>query len=74
MELVPAGMRGSASGWLGFTAGAGALVASIVAGQLWEHVGAWSVFALGAGGALLAALGFLLWKLPRGTQSAATTA
>ncbi|MCB1186859.1 MFS transporter [bacterium] len=69
MELVPAEMKGTASGMLGFTAGAGALVASIVAGLLWEGPGPWLVFAYGAVGALLAAIGFMLWKPAAGVAS-----
>lgn len=61
IDLVPAHCKATATGWLGLVGGLGALCASIVAGLLWDSVGNRSVFALGACGALLAALGFLLW-------------
>jgi MFS family permease len=61
IDLVPAGAKATASGWLGMVTGFGALIASTTAGVLWDSVGPWAVFALGAGGALCAALA-LCWR------------
>jgi len=56
IDLVPASFKATATGWLGLVTGMGALVASSAAGVLWDNVGNWTVFALGAGGAILAAV------------------
>lgn len=56
IDLVPPSFKATATGLLGMVVGIGALVASSAAGVLWDHVGSWTVFALGAGGATLAAV------------------
>lgn len=68
IDLVPPGMKATASGWLSMVAGGGALIASVTAGVLWDHIAPWTVFALGAGGALLAAM-LLAWTKPRRADS-----
>jgi MFS family permease len=55
IDLVPKTAKATATGWLGFVTGVGALLASCVAGLLWAHVAPWSVFAYGAAGALVTA-------------------
>ena len=47
-DLAPPQLRASGIGWYGATVGATGLVASIAAGQLWDHVGHAAVFAVGA--------------------------
>ncbi len=54
--LVPRESRGRALGILGTVTGLASLAASVVAGQLWSHVGSWAAFAFGAAGALLGGL------------------
>lgn len=56
IDLVPASAKATATGWLGLVTGLGALVASGTSGVLWDHVGPWMVFALGACGAIAAAV------------------
>jgi MFS family permease len=53
VDLVPAGLRGTAVGVLGTVSGVATLVASSVAGVLWSVVGPWAAFAFGAVGALI---------------------
>jgi len=55
-DFVPAHLRASGIGWYSTTIGLLGLVASIVAGQLWDHVGHAAVFAYGA---VFAAVGSL---------------
>jgi MFS family permease len=55
IDLVPAEAKATATGWLGFVTGIGALLASSIAGVLWTRIGPWSVFAFGAAGALFTA-------------------
>jgi MFS family permease len=54
-DLAPEEHRASALGLYGILTGIAALVASLVAGQLWDSVGEWAPFALGATGALASA-------------------
>jgi MFS family permease len=54
-DLAPAASRGTVLGVYQLVVGLGTLVASIVAGWLWDRVGAPAPFWYGAGGALLAA-------------------
>lgn len=56
-DLVPAERRGAAFGWYNLAIGLGALPASLLFGAIWEHWSAATAFDLGAGLALLAALG-----------------
>jgi MFS family permease len=62
-DLAPGGSRATALGVYGTLTGLAALVASLVAGVLWDSVGEWTPFALGAAGALLAAA-LLVTTLP----------
>jgi len=62
VDLVPSGIRASAIGLLGTLTGIATLIASSVAGLLWQVVAPWAAFAYGALGALLGSL--LLWRLP----------
>lgn len=62
VDLVPAEARATALGWHGMLVGLGAVASSIVAGQLWDHVGVAAPFALGAAAALGGAL--LLLRVP----------
>jgi MFS family permease len=66
IDLVPVSAKATASGWLGMVTGIGALIASCTAGVLWDHVGTWAVFALGAGGALCAAMALMVLASPHG--------
>jgi MFS family permease len=60
-SFVPDGLRASGIGWYNATVGALQLVASLVAGELWDHVGHAAVFYYGAA---FAAVGTLaLWLL-----------
>jgi MFS family permease len=51
-DLTPEPLRASGIGWYGAAVGFSGLVASIVAGQLWDHAGHAAVFLLGAAFAL----------------------
>lgn len=68
-DLVPSEARGSAYGLYNAALGLAALPASVLAGLLWQGIGAWpgfgpsAPFLFGAGMALLAAV--LLLRLPR---------
>lgn len=55
-DIAPAERRASAIGLHGMITGLGTLVASVLAGQLWDHVGPAAPFLLGAGSAALAML------------------
>jgi MFS family permease len=59
-DLSAPAIRGTALGWMNMVAGAGALVASVVAGALWSFVGPAAPFAYGA---LLAAIAAVLLML-----------
>ncbi|MCX8032427.1 MAG: MFS transporter [Thermoleophilia bacterium] len=61
VDLVPGHLRATSVGLLGTLTGVAALVASSVGGVLWDAVGPWSPFALGAAGAAVSAVlfGFL---------------
>lgn len=62
VDLVPAEFKASALGWHGTMTGVCSLVASVVAGLLWQRVSAAAPFFFGSVTAALAAL--LLWSLP----------
>lgn len=55
-DIAPVERRASAIGLHGMITGLGTLVASVLAGQLWDHVGPAAPFLLGAGSAALAML------------------
>lgn len=53
VDLAPARLRASGIGWYGTAVGLSGLVASLVAGLLWDRVGHAAVFAWGAGFSML---------------------
>jgi len=59
-DFVSEHLRASGVGWYGTTVGLLQLVASIVAGFLWDHVGHSSVFYYGAAFAVAGSIGLLL--------------
>lgn len=59
-SFVPDGLRASGIGWYNTTVGAMQLVASLVAGELWDHVGHVAVFYYGATFAVVGALALSL--------------
>lgn len=74
LDFVPVRLRATAVGLLGTLTGLAALVASVVAGVLWDAVGPWAPFVLGAAGASLSAalVGFLPGLSPRGCEPRGT--
>ena len=58
-EAVPAELRGTAYGMFNLITGVALLLASIIAGGLWEWIGSEATFLAGAGFAALAALGLV---------------
>jgi MFS family permease len=63
-DFVPERLRASGVGWYGTTVGLLQLVASVVAGLLWDQVGHASVFYYGATFAVVGSIGLLL-LIPR---------
>jgi MFS family permease len=61
IDLVPAGKRGTAIGLYYSVTGILALLASIIAGLLWDYAGARATFLLGSMAALVAAVMFVLF-------------
>jgi MFS family permease len=59
-DLTPAARRGAAFGWYNATTGVGALIASVLFGELYEHFGAPVAFMTGAALAGVAAVLLLL--------------
>ena len=64
-DLTPADRRGAAFGWYNATTGVGALIASVLFGELYEHSGAPVAFMTGA--ALAGAAAVLLLLIPTDT-------
>ena len=58
-EAVPAELRGTAYGMFNLVTGAALLMASVIAGGLWQVFGSGATFLAGAGFALVAALGLI---------------
>jgi MFS family permease len=58
-DSVPAGLRGTAFGFVNLAVGVAVLPASLVAGVLWVSLGSWAAFLVGSGFAVVA-IG-LLW-------------
>lgn len=67
-DLAPADRRASVLGAYGMLTGLLVLLASAFAGLLWDHVGQWAPFALGAGSAATAALILLFVRVPVGPR------
>jgi MFS family permease len=55
-DFVPEHLRASGIGWYNTTVGLAGLVASVVAGLLWDDIGHWAVFLYGA---VFAGVGFI---------------
>jgi MFS family permease len=70
-DFVPGRLRASAIGWYSTTIGLLGLVASIVAGQLWDHVGHAAVFIYGAAFAAAGSLALIV-LLPAAPGAPAT--
>jgi predicted MFS family arabinose efflux permease len=62
-DTVPADLRGTAYGFFNLASGVAMLIASIVAGFLWDHFGASFTFYAGAGFCGIALLGLLRYQL-----------
>ena len=65
VDLVPDTVRGTAVGVFGTVSGVAAVLASIVAGLLWDKVGPAAPFVYGAAGAVLAAALLVIVRAPR---------
>jgi MFS family permease len=65
-DTAPAELRGTAFGTFNFLAGLALLVASVVAGVLWDQFGAQATFLAGAGFTTVAlvGLGIVRWRIP----------
>jgi MFS family permease len=61
-DTAPADLRGTAYGFFNLLSGGAMLVASVVAGWLWQSYGSALAFQAGAGFAALALAGVLLWR------------
>lgn len=71
IDLVPAHLRGSAVGVFGTVSGLCAIVASVVAGLLWDSIGPYAPFVYGAAGAVLTALLLSLVAAPPASRGTA---
>jgi MFS family permease len=69
-DIAPEDLRGTAFGFFHLVSGVAMLVASAVAGLLWDRLGASATFYAGAGFSALTVLGLLLRPPP--APSAAT--
>ena len=67
-DLVPAGLRGRAFGWMNGLVGFAALPASAVFGLLWQSAGSRTAFLAGSATAAAAVLG-LLTLVPRESKA-----
>ncbi len=63
-DLVPPDRRGAAFGWYNFAIGLGALPASVMFGIVWTRVGPEAAFTMGAGLAMAATIGLVVF-VPR---------
>ena len=68
-DFVPEQLRASGIGWYSTTVGLQQLVASIVAGLLWDRVGHAAVFYYGAAGAAIGSLGLVLTDWNNGVST-----
>jgi MFS family permease len=73
IDLVPRDLRATSIGLLGTVTGVTTLGASAIAGVLWDTVGPWAPFAVGAVGALLSAALFAFLPGLRTPPAAETT-
>jgi MFS family permease len=60
-QINPAA-RGAAFGFLSLITGIALLLASVLAGGLWQQVGSWAAFGLGSGGAIAAMLCLMVFR------------
>jgi MFS family permease len=67
-DMSPDALRASGVGWYGATVGLTGLVASAVAGQLWDRVSHAAVFVYGAAAAAIGAATLLVLVRPSGAQ------
>ena len=63
-DIAPPQQRGTAFGWFNLVAGICLLPASLLFGELYQHVSPFAAFAVGAGCAATAALLLRLWVAP----------
>jgi MFS family permease len=70
-DFVPQQLRASGVGWYSTTVGLLQLVASVVAGLLWDQIGHAAVFYYGAAFALLGGIGLLILPAEQGEASQA---
>lgn len=70
-ESVPAELRGTAFGMFNLATGVAMLLASLIAGALWQELGATATFGAGAGFAAVATLGLLALRR-RGVERTGT--
>ncbi len=66
-DSVPAGLRGTAFGFVNLAVGVAVLPASLMAGVLWQQVGSWATFLVGSGFAI-GAIGLLWFGAGRGAR------
>ncbi len=66
-DFAPAGLRASAIGWYNTVVGLLGLFASVIAGELWDHVGHAAVFYYGAASAAVGCVALLVWIPKRPT-------
>ena len=59
-DYVPATLRASSVGWYNTAVGLSGLVASLVAGELWDHIGHTSVFLFGAATTVVGGVALLI--------------
>jgi MFS family permease len=70
-DTAPVELRGTAFGVFNFVAGLAMLVASVVAGALWDAYGAAATFVTAAGFTIVALIGFLIIRDPNRRGSSA---
>ena len=69
-DRAPPELRGSAFGMFNLATGVAMLFASVLAGLLWDRLGANTTFLAGAGFAAIALIGLVRSRIPSGTGSA----
>lgn len=62
-DFVPDRLRASGVGWYSTTVGVLQLIASVIAGLLWDHIGHMAVFYWGAAFSILGSIGLMLLDL-----------